>query len=379
MPTKPKLKVALVFDDTLDSSDGVAQYVKTVGAWLAGQGHEVCYLVGETKMTKWSGGRVYSLSRNVAVKFNGNKLSIPARANTQKIAEILAKEKFDVLHVQTPFSPFMAGQIIKRAGPAAVVSTFHILPSGALSSLGSRLLRLVTKQGLKRFDEASAVSPAAIEFARQAYGLNCQLIPNTIDVASFRSRFGPQNGRIVFLGRLVKRKGCGLLIKAFAQIHQQFPEARLFIGGRGSMLDEFKRLARRLGVDRKVEFVGYVSEERKPQFLAEASIACFPATGGESFGIVLLEAMAAGAGVVLGGDNPGYHSVLAEQPQLLFNPLNKHELAERLSFMLSHQAVADGLHVWQQDYVKAFDVEKVGPQVEAMYREAVAKRAGARA
>ena len=263
MPTKPKLKVALVFDDTLDSSDGVAQYVKTVGAWLAGQGHEVCYLVGETKMTKWSGGRVYSLSRNVTVKFNGNKLSIPARANTQKIAEILAKEKFDVLHVQTPFSPFMAGQIIKRAGPAAVVSTFHILPSGALSSLGSRLLRLVTKQGLKRFDEASAVSPAAIEFARQAYGLNCQLIPNTIDVASFRSRFGPQNGRIVFLGRLVKRKGCGLLIKAFAQIHQQFPEARLVIGGRGSMLDEFKRLAKRLGLDRKVEFVGYVSEGRK--------------------------------------------------------------------------------------------------------------------
>ena len=379
MPTKPKLKVALVFDDTLDSSDGVAQYVKTVGAWLAGQGHEVCYLVGETKMTKWSGGRVYSLSRNVAVKFNGNKLSIPARANTQKIAEILAKEKFDVLHVQTPFSPFMAGQIIKRAGPAAVVSTFHILPSGALSSLGSRLLRLVTKQGLKRFDEASAVSPAAIEFARQAYGLNCQLIPNTIDVASFRSRFGPQNGRIVFLGRLVKRKGCGLLIKAFAQIHQQFPEARLVIGGRGSMLDEFKRLAKRLGLDRKVEFVGYVSEGRKSQFLAEASIACFPATGGESFGIVLIEAMAAGSGVVLGGDNPGYHSVLAEQPQLLFDPGSEKELAGRLASILSDRTVADGLHAWQVAHVNSYDINIVGPQIEVMYRQAVAKRAKAKA
>ncbi len=379
MPTKPKLKVALVFDDTLDSSDGVAQYVKTVGAWLAGRGHEVCYLVGETKMTEWAGGRVYSSSKNVSVGFNGNELSIPLRADNRQLNAALATEKFDVLHVQAPFSPFMAGEVIKRAGDSAVVGTFHILPNGWLSSAGSRVLRLITIRALRRFDAFSAVSPPAAHFAHQAYGITCEIIPNTIDVAHFKSAQSPHSGRIVFLGRMVKRKGCGLLIEAFAQIHEKFPEAHLVIGGRGAMLDQFQAQAKHLGVESKVEFKGYIDEADKPSFLAQADIACFPATGGESFGIVLIEAMAAGSRVVLGGDNPGYHSVLGEQPQLLFDPRDKHELAERLAFMLSHQTVADGLHVWQQNHVKAFDVEKVGPQIEAMYRQAVAKRAKAKA
>ena len=87
--------------------------------------------------------------------------------------------------------------------------------------------------------------------------------------------------------------------------------------------------------------------------------------------------MAAGSGVVLGGDNPGYHSVLAEQPQLLFDPGSEKELAGRLASILSDRTVADGLHAWQVAHVNSYDINIVGPQIEAMYREAVAKRAGA--
>jgi phosphatidylinositol alpha-mannosyltransferase len=81
MTKNRKLKVGLVFDDSLDKTDGVAQYVKTLGAWLSGQGHSVSYLVGETKMTRWQGGQVYSLANNASVKFNGNRLTMPVSSS----------------------------------------------------------------------------------------------------------------------------------------------------------------------------------------------------------------------------------------------------------------------------------------------------------
>jgi len=116
MSEKPKLKIGLVFDDSLDSSDGVAQYVKDLGGWLSGQGHEVSYLVGETKLTEWRGGKVYSLSKNQAVYFNGNRLSVPLPANSRRIRELLNAKNFDIMHVMVPYSPF-GSKNYKRCRP----------------------------------------------------------------------------------------------------------------------------------------------------------------------------------------------------------------------------------------------------------------------
>jgi phosphatidylinositol alpha-mannosyltransferase len=94
---------------------------------------------------------------------------------------------------------------------------------------------------------------------------------------------------------------------------------------------------------------------------------------GESFGIVLIEAMAAKAGVVLAGDNPGYRSVLGKQPQLLFNPSDKYSFAVRLQEMLENRKLHDQLHQWQQDEVKQYDINIVGQQVLELYSEAIAR------
>src|SRR5579862_4445122 len=98
MPKRQSLNVGLVFDDSLDSPDGVAQHVKTLGAWLSARGHTVSYLVGETKMSDWAGGKVYSLAKNQKVSFNGNKLSIPLPVKTQTLAKIIKELNFDILH-----------------------------------------------------------------------------------------------------------------------------------------------------------------------------------------------------------------------------------------------------------------------------------------
>src|SRR5437763_979954 len=94
------LSVAFLFDDTLDSSDGVAQYIKTLGSWLAKNGHKVTYLVGESKTSVWAGGRVFSLSRNLKLAWGGNRLSMSLIADKKAINRVLLDNDFNVIHVQ---------------------------------------------------------------------------------------------------------------------------------------------------------------------------------------------------------------------------------------------------------------------------------------
>lgn len=373
------MSVAFLFDDTLDSSDGVAQYVKTLGAWMSSQGHEVSYLVGQTKMKQWAGDPVRSLSRNLPVSFNANRLSIPLPASSHRIKKLLAGQHFDVLHVQMPHSPFMSQKVINRASSStAVVGTFHILPAGWLASWGSRLLRLMYLLGLRRFDRMISVSLPAAEYAKKFFGVGSEVLPNVVDLRRFNSVKASSKHKIsndiLFLGRLVSRKGCYQLLEAFTLLHKRQPAVRLTIAGDGPQRKTLEKFATQRGIEDAVSFLGFVDETQKPQLLRSAKLACFPSLYGESFGIVLIEAMAAGAGVVLGGNNPGYRSVLAQQPELLVNPTDTTAFARRLELLLNDAQLRRRLKSWQTKHVKQFDVNIVGPQMVEVYRLAIANR-----
>jgi phosphatidyl-myo-inositol alpha-mannosyltransferase len=374
-----KLSVGFLFDDTLDSNDGVAQYVKTVGAWLSSHGHKVSYLVGETKATTCAGGKVYSLAKNQTVYFNGNKLSMPLLSRKSQIEKVLESEQFDVLHVMVPYSPLMSQRVIDAAGPhTAIVGTFHIFPSGLLSKAGSRLLRIVYGRSLRKISAITSVSKPAADFAKNAYGINSSVIPNPVDIGRFGLAQRPSSQfrsmRIVFLGRLAKRKGCRQLIEAFELLSHRLPEARLVVAGDGSHRRPLEKLVEGLRISDKVDFLGYISEESKPELLASADVACFPSLYGESFGIVLVEAMSAGAGVVLAGNNPGYSSVLDAQPVLLVDPMDKQAFAERLYMLLTDHGLRQKLHDWQKADVEQYDIKIVGEQILKLYQGAIAKQ-----
>jgi phosphatidylinositol alpha-mannosyltransferase len=364
-----KLKIGFVFDDTLDSYDGVAQYVKTLGEWLSSKGHSVCYLVGETKMIEWSGGKVYSLSKNKKVSFNGNQARIPLITNKRKIKNVLEKEQFDILHVQVPYSPFMAQKVIKQAGPSvAIIGTFHVAPGSVLSSVGGHILRMVYRSSLKRFDKMLSVSPAAAKYAESAFHLNTEILPNVVDIKRFSvSQTKNNSNDILFFGRLVKRKGAKELIEAFGVLAGHNKKVSLRIAGAGPMKSELETLVKDLNLDERVEFLGFIEEQDKIKLLANAEIVCFPSTGGESFGIVLIEAMAAGAGVVIGGDNEGYKGVLGKKSKLIFNPRNPLAFAGLMSELLEDKRLRKELHDWQQIEVKQYDVSVVGEKLEKIY------------
>lgn len=376
MPKSRKLRIGLVFDDSLDSNDGVAQYVKTLGAWLTAQGHQVKYLVGETKLESWQGAGVYSLAKNVSVIFNGNRMSIPLPASRRKIRRILKNENFDILHVMMPYSPFLAQPIINNAPrTTAIIGTFHIFPSGPISKIGAHQLKLMYGRSLRRFCTVISVSTAAADFARQVFKIDSKVIPNPIDLSKYQFvKLAKNNNlQVVFLGRLVKRKGCRELIVAFSDLIKDLPKSHLIIAGDGPLRQKLEKLSQKLGLNSHVKFLGFISEEDKSQLLASADVACFPSLYGESFGIVLLEAMAAGAQVVLGGDNPGYRSVLADQPGLLINPADTKSFAERLKTLLTDEGRRQKIHKWQQAFIKQYDVKIIGDKVLTEYYLAIAR------
>ena len=364
MSVAKKLKIAFVFDDSLDRNDGVQQYVKTLGGWFSAQGHNVVYFVGETKLNNWKNGKIYSLARNAKVKFNANRLSIPLPASKKNIASVLDSEKPDILHVQVPYSPYMSQKVIDSAGlDTVVVGTFHILPAGKLQKFGSKMLKTYYGNKLERFDKFFAVSEPAKQFAKQVFKIESQVLPNVVDIKIFKNSEAHKSNRIVFLGRLVERKGCEHLIRAVAILKKDISDFELIVASDGPDRNKLERLCEELDIKQNVKFIGYIDEGEKPGLLGSAAVACFPSLYGESFGIVLIEAMASGSGVVLGGNNPGYSSVLSPKPELLFDPINHDELAKKLRHYLTDKKSAQDINIWQQNYVERFDVARVGKQL----------------
>lgn len=376
-----KLKVGLVLDTSLDPSDGVQQYVMAIGDWLTKQGNDVHYLVGQTEKRNLS--NLHSLAKNVSVRFNGNRTTIPLPTSRRKLKNFLQKHKFDVLHVQVPHSPFMAQRLILASDKrTAIIGTFHILPYGRIPRIANHALGIWLKPSLKRFDKMLAVSPAAAEFAKQSFKIDAEVLPNVIDYNLFHGaepikKYDDNTLTILFLGRLVKRKGCMTLLKAAAQLmanESKIPNFRIVVCGTGHLRNELEKYAELNNLSEIIEFAGFVPEEDKPRYYASADLAVFPSSSGESFGIVLLEAMAGGNAVVLAGDNPGYRSVMDQQPDLLFRPKDVSELVKKLSKYMGDEDLRERMAIWGANYTKNFDTDIVGQKLLWVYEEALLNR-----
>lgn len=371
------MKIGFVLDDGLDSLDGVQQYVLTLGQWLKAQGHTVHYIVGQTSRTDIP--NMHSLASNVQVRFNKNRLAVPLPVSKTKISELLHNEQFDVLHIQMPYSPQYAGRIISMAPPrTAIVGTFHILPYGRLQSYGSRLLGKFSKKTLRRFDTVVSVSPAAREFAAAVMGIDSVVVPNAVNLAQFNKgnrllKYDDNVQTVVFLGRLVERKGCLELLRAVHHlvVAGKFNNRRLVLCGAGPLESKVGTYIQTHSLEDFVECTGKITEIEKPDYLASADVAVFPSKSGESFGIVLVEAIASGAKVTLGGNNPGYRYVLNERDDTLVDPRNITEFAEKIDRLLSDVHTSKKLGAQQRNDVEQFDVERVGEQIVEIYTTSI--------
>lgn len=371
------MKIGFVLDDTLDSTDGVQQYVLNIGAQLKKNGHQVHYLVGHTKRTDIP--NVHSLSKNLKVTFNKNRMSMPLPTVKRRLRRLLKTLQFDVLHVQMPYSPFLGGRLILLANKmnVPVIGTFHILPASGLERSGLRLLGTLQRRTISMLSKVVAVSGPAKTCAQQVVGVKASVIPNPVDVKRYKPTHKTKrtNNNIVFLGRLVERKGCMQFLHALEWLNSRdlLPDdIQVTICGEGPLRQQLESYAELHHLSKKVSFAGKVTESEKVDYLQNATIAVFPSVGGESFGIVLIEAMAAGVPTIIAGDNPGYRFVMDNKQQQIVDPNNAEAFAAMLLHFLQNPKERERSLKWQQKRVTEFALPKVTSTLEKIYKEAIA-------
>lgn len=357
------LKIGFVLDGGLKEPYGIQQYILTLGEYYKSLGHNIRYLVP---------GRVnYGKSDATSLPY----------ARRAKFKHYMNSEQFDLLHVQAPYLPSLGEQLIFSSGPnTAVIGTFHTVPRSWPIAADNWLLGKWSYFSLKKFDSVVSVSPAAAQVARQIFNLETLILPNTIDYNRFKQA-SPLFKRekiqtILFLGRLIERKGALELLKAVNLLVRQNNEFkfRVVICGKGPFLPRLQAYVKSYQLEEIVDFVGFISEEAKPSYYASADICVFPALAGESFGVVLLEAMASGRSAVIAADNPGYASVLKNYPDQLFKRADASALASKLEQLLRNKHARMRIAQRGSDYAAGFDVKIVGNKLLDIYTAALLKK-----
>lgn len=299
-------------------------------------------------------------------------IQISAYVNGDKIADVLEREKFDILHFHEPWVPDISRQILLRSN-AINIATFHAkIPETLMSRSIVKVVTPYMKSVLKYFHLYTAVSASASEYARSLTDDPIAIVPNGIDLEAYyqpAKRPNPTGLKtILYIGRLERRKGIKYLLQAYELLFKADPNVRLIIAGDGPDREKLELLAEDLHL-KNVEFIGYISDEQKHELLATADLFCSPAIFGESFGIVLLEAMATGL-VTVAGNNSGYRDLMTGIGALsIVNPRHSEEFARRLQLLLNEPKLRRLWQAWATDYVQQFSYKNIVDDYEKLYAQ----------
>ena len=317
----------------------------------------------------------------------GKPISLPSRGSIERVsiavwlrprmAKLLQSERFDVVHLHEPFASYVCLGILSQS-QTTNVATFHAYPGSRLYNMGGSM---IAKRYLPKLHGRIAVSQPALDYISDILPGSYDLIPNGLAIKQFQSNIDPleqyQDGMInlLFLGRSDKRKGLKYLLLAYSQLKWDWPTLRLIVVGPGNPDGECQRIIAERGIE-DVVFVGEESDEDKVRYYVTADIYCSPATGGESFGIVLVEGMAAGKPIVA-SDIPGYASVLRDSVEgILVPPKDHNKLAESIAKLLQDPQMRDKLARNGLQRAQDFRWENVAERVMAHYQVAIEKAIG---
>lgn len=310
------MRLALVSPYDLGVPGGVQSHVASLAGALRTAGDEVVIVAPGDGRGPFGG--YAGTGGSLRVPFNGAVAPIgPGALSAARTRRYLAEIRPDVIHVHEPLVPSV-GLTAARTGIAPVVATFHAWSSDVRAY---RMVRPLGRRVLAGLAASLAVSDAAAGYHAAALGVaidRFEVVPNGVEVARFaqvpehvpgiaaEGRDGPET--LLFVGRLEPRKGLATLIAAFTRLRAERPGVRLVVVGEGPERARCEQLLTGPSRD-DVRFLGRVDDDALVAAYAEADLFVSPAIGGESFGIVLLEAMAAGRPVVA-SDLPGYRSVV---------------------------------------------------------------------
>jgi phosphatidylinositol alpha-mannosyltransferase len=373
------MKVALVSPYDFSYPGGVSLHISHLERNLTRMGHEVRIIAPCSAETAYESPNLIALGRPIPVPSGGSlaritlslRLSSPVRA-------ILEREDFDVINLHEPLTPMLPLEVLRQSR-AVNIGTFHACHN---KPRGYGLSRLLLRRWFRRLHGRVAVSPAAMRFVSRHFPGDYRIIPNGVDLEHFSPQVTPReelcDGKqnILFVGRLEKRKGFDCLLNAYGRVKREFPDIRLIVVGPGTKLRKgYERLVMERGL-KDIVFAGYVPYAELPTYYASADIFCAPATGGESFGIVLLEAMATGIPVIA-SQNEGYCQLVTPGTEgLLFPPKDAEALTQALRHLLTDRALGREMGARGQRKAQEYSWERIAQMSAELYLELWKERLG---
>ena len=362
------MKIGLVTPYVYPLPGGVNQHVRYLYENLRLRGHDVRIITSSHGLQRASEGDVIRIGKGFSMPTNGSvgTITVSPRYLSQ-VRAVLEREQFDLLHFHEPFVPFLS-LIVLRLSTSVNIATFHAY--GGFSpayELGSKIMGSYAE----RLHGRIAVSAAARHFIDRFFPGDYKVIPNGVDLARFAravpiARWQDGTRNILFVGRFEPRKGLLDLLKAYRILRKTGCRCRLLVVGGGPQEREARRylMTRRMG---GVEFLGRVSDEERDALFKTADVYVSPATGRESFGIVLLEAMSAGTAIVC-SDIHGYKGVVRrDRDALLVPPREPKRLAAAISRLIADDDLRAQMAGSGLQRAEEFSWERVTAKVEDYY------------
>jgi phosphatidylinositol alpha-mannosyltransferase len=379
------MRIALVSPYDFPYPGGVTQHIHYLDKHFRELGHQVKIIApcGGEEPGQLPDNVVVTTTRILSIPFSGSKARIPySPAVNWRVKRALHGEEFDIVHAHEPMTlpvPIMALTHSRSVN----VGTFHAYRD---SHLIYQYGRRIFQPFFDKLHGKIAVSEAARDTVARYFGGEFVIIPNGIDVERFGGehvqpveQYADGRPNILFVGRLEPRKGFRYLLRAFPFVKEEFPQARLIVVGayRKKEIADFLHYTRENHLT-GVKFVGRVSDEDLPRYYRTCDVFCAPSTGFESFGIVLLEAMATGKPTVA-TNIPGYRDLLEDGKEgFLAEPKDERSLAAALIRILKEPATREEMGARGRAKAQRYSWRQVALQVLEYYEELLARgKAGA--
>ncbi len=367
------MKIGIVCPYNLSLPGGVQQHVFEQAQELKKRGYKVKIITPKPRTALvFDDTDVLFLGRSRRIKTpQRTSVDVSVSVDGDAIDAMLSKQKFDIIHIHEPLVPILARQMLPRI-TVPVVGTFHAaVPETVLAKSIAGGIAPFVKSVVKHLQAVTAVSSAATSYVGKYVSIDdVKIIPNGVDLRTYKKLPRPiTRNNILYIGRLEKRKGVEHLVDAFALFNKKHKNERLIIAGDGPNREKLEKQVEELGLSASVDFLGYVSEDEKVDLLRGCLVYVSPALYGESFGIVLIEAMATGA-VAIGGNNSGYATVLTDIGAIgLVNPLDTDLFVSRLELLMYNGALRSQWSKWAAKSVKQYSYAKIVDSYENIYKQ----------
>jgi phosphatidylinositol alpha-mannosyltransferase len=334
------MKIALVSPYDFSHPGGVGRHISSLYLHFTRMGHQVKVIAPASREIKDFGDNFIRIGRPFPIPASDSVIRIPLSLHlAPAIKKTMAEEKFDIVHLHEPFMPMLCSATL-RFSNTVNVGTFHAAQGKPGYNWGRPISTWMLSRRARKLHGHIAVSKPAMDYVRQFVPGDYAIIPNGVDLEHFRpdvpliNDFCDGKLNIVFMGRLEFRKGINYLLKAFLDVKQQMPNTRLIICGPGTRLRKrYETWVKDVRLQ-DVVFTGMVNYEQQPSYYRTADIFCAPATSRESFGLILLEAMATGRPIVA-TNIEGFASVVTDGEEgLLVPPMTVQPLADAILTLL---------------------------------------------